>query len=366
MNIRVLHTEWSSGFGGQEIRILNEMEEMRRRGCYLALATKEDTNILSKAKEKGFDTFILPFKGKNDIESIYKLHKILKKFDIINTHSSIDTWCGGLASIGSRAKFIRTRHLSSKIHPSHLNFINSLADFILTTGQSIREAMIEQNRINPNKILSIPTGIDTILFCKEKYDKAQMRTKYNLPQDALIVGNLGVLRAMKRQDIFIEVAQKVFQKYPKVFFVIAGSGDGQVRLENLAKEVNLNAKQEIVRLLGHINNPAEFLGTLDIFMLTSDKDEGVPQSLMQALAMEIPSIASNIGSIADLHHIHEGKPNFILTQTPTQEEFTAALETLINKEQEVIPNRQFIIENFSLSAMGERILSIYQKLLNHP
>ena len=49
--MRILHTEWSGGFGGQEIRILNEMQEMRRRGCHLALATKEDARILPKAKE---------------------------------------------------------------------------------------------------------------------------------------------------------------------------------------------------------------------------------------------------------------------------------------------------------------------------
>lgn len=62
--MRILHTEWSGGFGGQEIRILNEMEEMRRRGCYLALATKEDTMILQKAKERNLIPFFYPLKIK--------------------------------------------------------------------------------------------------------------------------------------------------------------------------------------------------------------------------------------------------------------------------------------------------------------
>ncbi len=358
--MRILHTEWSGGFGGQEIRILNEMQEMRRRGCHLALATKEDARILPKAKEYGFTTFTLPFRRKTDIESIYKLHKIARNFDIINTHSGIDTWLGGLASIGSGAKFIRTRHLSNKIHPSRLNFINSLADFIITTGESIREAMIRENRIKPERILSIPTGIDTETFYKEKYNKEAMKTK----QNKLIIGNLGVLRAMKRQDVFIEVARGICQKYPDVFFVIAGSGDGQVCLENLAKEVNQAANQEIVRLLGHIENPAEFLATLDIFMLTSDRNEGVPQSLMQALAMEIPSIAGNIGSITDLHFYSQGKPNFILTQNPNLEEFIEALELLIRKERRILPSRDFICKNFSLVAMGEKTMQVYQNLLS--
>ncbi|TLD89200.1 glycosyltransferase family 4 protein [Helicobacter sp. MIT 05-5294] len=364
--IRVLHTEWSGGFGGQEIRILNEMEEMRKLGIHLALATKENNRILPKAREMGFDTYILPFKRKTDLHTIWNLHKILKRdsFDIINTHSGVDTWCGGFASLGSGAKFIRTRHLSNKIHPSRFNFINSLADFIITTGESVREAMIQDNRIKPARIQSIPTGIDTEIFNPSKYNKHEMREKYKIPQNAFIVGNLGILRGFKRQDIFIEVAKTICQKHENLFFVIAGNGDMQASLENLTNKTNQEIGREVVRLVGFVKQPAEFLSTLDSFMLTSDKNEGVPQALIQALSMEIPSIAADIGSIADLHCISQGKSNFILTPNPSKEEFTKALESLICERDFIKPNREFIVENFSLKIMGEKILSIYQKLLN--
>ncbi|WP_416872484.1 glycosyltransferase [Helicobacter ganmani] len=107
-----------------------------------------------------------------------------------------------------------------------------------------------------------------------------------------------------------------------------------------------------------------FWQLLDIFMLTSDRNEGVPQSLMQALAMEIPSIAGNIGSIADLHFYSQGKPNFILTQNPNLEEFIEALELLIRKERRILPSRDFICKNFSLVAMGEKTMQVYQNLLS--
>ncbi|WP_297811301.1 glycosyltransferase family 4 protein [uncultured Helicobacter sp.] len=363
--IRILHTEWSEGFGGQEIRILNEMEEMHKLGCYLALATRKNAKILQKAQERGFVTYTLPFNGKSDLKTIWQIHNILKnnQFDIINTHSGIDTWCGGLASIRSGAKFIRTRHLSNKIHPSRLNFINSLADFIITTGEKVRQTMIRENRIKPNKILSIPTGIDETIFNSTKYNKMQMRMQYGIPQDVLVVGNLGIMRGFKRQDIFIEVAQEICQKYPNILFIIAGSGDNQIYLENLAKETNLKAKREIIRCIGYTKKPAEFLATLDFFLLTSDKNEGVPQSLMQALLMNIPSIASDIGSIADLYLIQEGKPNFILTPKPNKEEFIRALESLLRNPNIIQTNREFIVKNFSLSSMGERIMQIYQKIV---
>ena len=360
--IKVLHTEWSSGWGGQEIRIISEMEMMRNLGCELALACREDSMILPKAQEKGFKTYVLPFARKSDFKTMREIAKILRneKYDIINTHSGIDTWCGGLGSLLSGAKFIRTRHLSTPIHPSRWNFINNLADFIMTTGESVRETMIRDNRINPAKILSIPTVIDAEVFDKVKYDKEAMRDKYGIPKDKIIIGNLGVMRHFKRQDIFIQIAREIHQKYPNTYFVIGGSGDGQKWLEGLVYgNGEVENANEYIRLLGHVANPAEFLSTLDVFMLTSDRNEGVPQSLMQALAMEIPSIASDIGSIRDLHN----GSNFVLTNNPNKEEFLEALEGILRGDLKVKPSREFIIDNFSKEVMGERIAEVYWKVL---
>lgn len=359
MGIKVLHTEWSSGYGGQEIRILLEMQVMRNLGVECALACREDAEILNKAQNLGFKTFTLPFSRKTDILSIWRLKQLLKHYDILNTHSGIDTWCGGLASIGSKKKFIRTRHLSTPIHPSRLNFINNLADFIITTGESVREAMIRDNRIKPEKIASIPTGIDVRIFQKNLYDKETLKESYKIPKNKIIIGNLGVMRYAKRQDIFIQVAKEIHQKYPNTYFVVGGSGDSFSHLEGLIKGAERESAEDYIKLLGYIQKPAEFLAMLDIFMLTSEK-EGVPQSLMQALLMEIPSIASDVGSIRDLYH----NKNFFLTPKPTLESFSQALEELLNNPHCIEINPHFILQNFSSEAMGRQILAIYEKLLN--
>lgn len=336
--IKVLHTEWSSGWGGQEIRIISEMEMMRNLGCELALACREDSMILPKAQEKGFKTYVLPFARKSDFKTMWEIAKILRneKYDIINTH----------------------------IHPSRWNFISNLADFIMTTGESVRETMIRDNRINPAKIMSIPTGIDMEIFDKAKYNKDAMKEKYKIPKDKIIIGNLGVLRYFKRQDIFIHIAREIHKKYPNTCFVIAGDGDGKEGLKNLVVGGGeIEDASEYIKLLGHVANPAEFLSTLDVFMLTSDSHEGVPQSLMQALAMELVSIASDIGSIRDLHN----GSNFVLTNNPNKEEFLEALEGILRgdfeRDLKVKPSREFIIDNFSKEVMGERIAEVYWKVL---
>ena len=131
-HINVLHTEWSEAWGGQEIRIIGEMIAMREQGVEVFLACREHATIHQIALENLIPVFVLPFRGNADLGTLFALKKLVKKYqiDIINTHSGKDTWVGGLAAKLSGIKFIRTRHLSNRINPSRLNFINELADFI--------------------------------------------------------------------------------------------------------------------------------------------------------------------------------------------------------------------------------------------
>ena len=226
--IRVLHTEWSSGWGGQEIRIINEMIAVREEGVDVFLACRDDAVIKKKALENNIKVFTLPFRGNADFKTLFGLNKIIKTYsiDIVNTHSGKDTWVGGLAAKLAGIKFIRTRHLSNPISPARTNFINELADYIITTGESVREDMIKYNRIQSHKIQSIPTGIDSSIFNSDKYDIAECRKQFNLRDDEIAIGILAVLRQFKRHDLFLEMAKALIEKYPdkKLVFIIAGDG----------------------------------------------------------------------------------------------------------------------------------------------
>ena len=181
-SIKVLHTEWSDGWGGQEIRIINEILLLQELGIEIYLACREHSVIKKKAQENNIKVYSLPFNGNTDIRTLLKLRRIivLNKINILNSHSSKDTWVGGLAAKLAGIKFIRTRHLSIPIKKSRLNFINSLADYIFTTGESVRLEMINSNRIEPKKIESIPTGIDSSKFDPKKISREKCRALFNI------------------------------------------------------------------------------------------------------------------------------------------------------------------------------------------
>ena len=357
--IRVLHTEWSDGWGGQEIRIINEMKMMRSKGVEVYLACRENSMIKDEAVASDIKVFVLPFRGNLDFITLLKLKKIIKYYsiNIVNTHSGKDTWVGGLAAKIAGVKFIRTRHLSNKINPSRLNFINELADYIFTTGEKVRVDMIKYNRINENKILSIPSGIDDSIFNPASFNREECRKKFTISDSEIAIGVLAVLRQFKRHDLFLKMAKSLIKKYPnkRLVFIIAGNGPQKENLKKIISELNL---AENVKMIGHINNVPEFLCAIDILVLSSDSKEGVPQSVMQGLFMNKPVVSSDSGSTRDLFNNN----NFQLIQKGSSEALTNGVSIYLDNINEV-STRKYMMENFSLSVMVKKIMTSYEIIL---
>jgi glycosyltransferase involved in cell wall biosynthesis len=358
-NIRILHTEWSDGWGGQEIRIINEMKAIRHEGVEVFLACKNSSMIKKMALKEKIKVFILPFRGNVDIETVFLLKRIIHKnsIDIVNTHSGKDTWVGGIAAKFAGIKFIRTRHLSNKIKSSRLNFINELADYVFSTGEKVRADMIKYNRIDKNKIKSIPTGIDETIFNPEIYERDDCRKKLKLNNNEIGIGILAVLRQFKRHDLFLEMAKILVKKFPekKLVFFIAGDGPQKEKIKKIIIELNLAS---YVRLEGYVENVPEFLSAIDILVLSSDSKEGVPQSIMQGLFMNKQVVATNSGSTSDLFH----ENNFQLIEKSSIKALVDGVSYYLNNTSE-ISSRQFMLNNFSSSVMVNKILSSYQTIL---
>ena len=359
-DIRVLHTEWSDGWGGQEIRIINEMKSLRNLGVEVFLACRDNSLIKQKALENNIKVFVLPFKGNADLFTIFKLIRIIKanSINIVNTHSGKDTWVGGLSAKLASVKFIRTRHLSNPVKASRLNFINELADYIFTTGESIKSDMILNNRIRHEKIQSIPTGVDVSLFDPMRFNQKECKKLFSINDDEIAIGMVAVLRQFKRHDLFLKMAKDIIMRFPdKNFnFLIAGDGPQKDSIISLIHELDLNKN---VRLLGHVNQVPELFSALDIVILSSDSKEGVPQSVIQALIMNKAVVSTNSGSTEDLLYMN----NFQLVETNSVEALSLGVMHFLEKEQEV-NTREYVESNFSLEVMSKKIVSVYNELLS--
>jgi glycosyltransferase involved in cell wall biosynthesis len=188
--------------------------------------------------------------------------------------------------------------------------------------------MIKYNRIKPEVIESIPTGIDTNLFCSKKYNKGKCREQFHLKKFEIAIGIVAVLRQFKRHDLFIEMAKQLIDKYPekKLKFLIAGDGPGKETINKLILDNNLS---DNVVMLGYVEHVPELLTAMDIFVLSSDSKEGVPQSVMQALFMGKPVVATNSGSTKDLLNSN----NFQLVGTDSSLELVKGVSHYIDNDK---------------------------------
>jgi len=292
----VLHTECSDGWGGQEIRILEELRGMRRYGYATALIAPQHSQIFSRAGAQGFAVYPVRFGNKGHLPSWARLFKLVAQLkpDVINTHSSDDSWMAGLvARVLGVPLIIRTRHVSTPIGSAFS--YKAFPHLILTTSQAIRENLIGWG-IGKERVFAVPTGIDSDRFRFSSSWRKEIREKHGFSEEDIVVGNICVLRSWKGLDFFIETAA---QLPPRFKFILVGDGPQRRRLQDKAKDIGLEGR---LCFPGHQEEIEKYFSGLDLYFFTSYANEGVPQSLLQAQSAGLPMVVCRTPSVVETLH----------------------------------------------------------------
>ncbi len=362
----IFHTEASLGWGGQEIRILNESLGMRARGHRVVIIAQDDSTILAKAGQCGLESISLSFRKKDYIKTFFGLLRAMKvsRPDFVNTHSSRDSWLASTAGRVSRHRpvILRTRHISTPVAtnmPASLIY-RYLPDRIITTAEAIREQLIARNNVPPGKISSIPTGIDTDIFDPRR-GLGDIRTGLGLPKETPLVGMVSVLRSWKGHDYFIDAAGMVAGRFPEARFLIVGDGPRREALEEMIQAKGLT---ETVLMLGHRDDVPEILKSLDVFVQPSYANEGVPQSIVQAMAMEVPVVASDLLPFREL--IRDGENGLMV---PVRDPRALAGKIMLLLEDKGLGRalghraRALVLKRFSIERMLDSTEELYKSLV---
>ncbi|MEW6108857.1 MAG: glycosyltransferase family 4 protein [Nitrospirota bacterium] len=294
--MRILHTEASTGWGGQEIRILKESLGMRARGHEVFILAGPDSQLLKRARQECLHTDIIQFR-RRDFSGIFtrvKRYIETKQIEVVNTHSSKDSWLILPAARLARTRplAVRTRHLSTPIGRNPLSSLlyNCLPHIVITTGEAIRTQMIEVNKFNPVRIMSIPTGVDLEAF-DPSLTFQNLRDELGLGHSIPLIGTVSVIRSWKGLDYLVKALPLIMKEIPEARLVITGEGPHRPVLE---KTIESTGTGKNVFLLGHREDIVPILSSIDVMVQPSYANEGVPQTILQALAMKKPVIASDL------------------------------------------------------------------------
>jgi glycosyltransferase involved in cell wall biosynthesis len=265
--------------------------------------------------------------------------------DVVNTHSSTDSW---LTALACKAPIVRTRHISApvSVNPWNRWLYGKAARRVVTTGESLRRDLIANLRLPEHHVVSIPTGIDLKRFTKTA--KADL----GIPQGAFVFGIVATLRSWKGHQDLVDAFNSL---RGNAHLVIAGDGPQRPFLEAGI------AGNERIHLLGQRDDVPEVMSAMDCFVLPSYANEGVPQAIMQAMAMELPVISTRIGAIAEV--VAEGETG---TFVPPRD--VRALAAAMKKMQEEDAlrirmgkaARRIAEQRFSLDRMLDAMEQVFQ------
>lgn len=365
--LHIVHTEASQGWGGQEIRILTEAQGMIARGHRVTLLTPPGAKIFLAARERGIPVEAMPFEKKT-IQGVLAMRRWLRNnaCDIINTHSSTDSWLVALAQIAAtrRMPVIRTRHISALVSPSWTTrwLYASASDHVVTTGERLRIALEERLALPPGHATSIPTGIDLNRFSlAASKEGTVIRSKLGIPADALVIGIAATLRSWKGHDYLLEAFTRLAGKFPSAHLLIVGDGP---RRQHLIEKIAATDLAGRIHLIGHREDIPDVLAAMDVFALPSYANEGVPQAIMQAMAMELPVISTTVGSIDEA--VEDGVTGYLIKPKNTpqlQEKLVKFLGDADLRRQMGKAGRDRAQARFSLDAMLNAMEKVFYQAL---
>jgi glycosyltransferase involved in cell wall biosynthesis len=179
-------------------------------------------------------------------------------------------------------------------YPAHKRLLARFP-LVLAVSSDIRNELLRHGA-DARRVRVLLNGIDPTEFRREPSRRAAVRAELCLPAEAIVVGAVGRLEPQKRFDILIDAVQRVRREEPRLRLLIAGDGS---RRDALQHEIRRQSLEDVVRLLGHTTDVVTLHHAFDIFAQSSDY-EGTPNAVLEAMALETPIIATDVGGTAEI------------------------------------------------------------------
>lgn len=370
MKYRVLQLISSSGYFGAENVMLQLSTELRAMGHDVTVGVfnnrhRPNTEVADAARGFSLPVAVFDCGGKVDIKTVFKIVGFVKKqsIDIIHSHGYKSSIYAYLANIFTRRRLVVTCHnwIISNSKLKLYTYLDKMFikrfDAVVSVSSSVRDLLLESG-VDERRIHLVANGIDTKKFASGCNGKVAFNGRNKGPGTKFI-GTVGRLSQEKGHIYLLRAAKKVLAVFPDCYFVLVGDGVLREALENEAQSLGI---REHVIFTGRREDIPEVLTSLDIFTLPS-LTEGLPMSLLEAMASGTPVVASKVGDIPVL--LKDGALGALVEPTDWQALAAAILQYLKNpcEAEKVSANaRKEIMNHYSSAQMAERYIGIYKTI----
>jgi glycosyltransferase involved in cell wall biosynthesis len=370
--LHIVHGVLALDVGGLERIVLNLIREACRRGHRATVVCVERAGRLAaEAGAAGAAVLSLDKPPGRSPVVVEEAAKVLRELapDVIHTHQIGAAWYLGQAAQRLNIPVVHTEHGNHIGQARGLRqviktrlFLRDASRFVAQfccVSDEIAAAVSRWWTVPRSKVATVPNGIPTDTR-PDLPTPHQMRDTLRIPRGAPVVGTVGRLSEVKRQDLLLRALAVLRRSVPDLRCLIVGDGPERGPLEALARDLGVS---ESVHFAGYQPCPEQFLRAMDVFALTS-RSEGFPVSLLEAWLAGVPVVCSAVGGIpAVVAHEIDG----LLFPPGDELELVAALGRLISnaglRQRLAEAGRRAVHERYSLDRMADEYERRYRQVI---
>ena len=367
--IRIFYTVTWMEVGGSQTHLLQVLRLMDRtcfdptlcvltgRGSLLETARGVGVPVLDGGVRGGF-------RSPSTVVSVLKLARLMRRErpDIVHNYLLRANVLGTMAARLARVPVVlaskRGCHERRGFELAGARISNRLADRVTCNAEAVREFVHENESCPKEKMVVIPSGVDTDRF--QPLAPGSYKARLGLDADRPVVGIVTRMRVRKGVEEFLQAMAMVRERFPGAQAVIVGEVSLDDELQRLVSDSGLGGG---LHLLGRRSDIPEVLSAFDVFVLSSH-DEGMSNAILEAMAMKLPVVATDVGGTGEV--VRHGASG-LLVPPKRPEPLADAISEILAKPARAGEmgelGREIVVERFSARAMVLQMERLYGELL---
>jgi glycosyltransferase involved in cell wall biosynthesis len=291
--------------GGAQTMLLQVLRHLNydRFSPVVACFYGGNSSLAGDVRMLGVPVIDLGMRAKWRLDGFWRLYRVLRRERPFILHASLfhanipARLLGRLARVPVIITWRQNISIGGQWRERINRWTAPLDDHVTAVCQLARQAELEGTAVPPHKISLIYNCIDPTPFAVDKAaERAKIRQEFKISSTAPLIGMVGRLHPQKGVRHLLDALPYMREHLPEIHLLIVGDGELRGELQNQAQKQNLS---EVVIFTGGRSNVPDILAALDLFVLPS-LWEGLPLAILEAMAAELPVVATAVGGVPEL------------------------------------------------------------------
>lgn len=366
--LRILHLRASNFYGGPERQLHFHAKYAKDKNTDVIISSflenSQTPEFITIISNDNIETHTFDVANAYDRSAVKKIQTYLleNNIDILCTHDYRTHFYGMFATKNIKTKWIAfsrgmtKENLKIKIFTFFEKYIIKKADYLVAVSESQKQKLIAQS-VQKNRITTIHNAIDISLV--DNIKPLSLKERFDFPHDSIVAISGGRFSEEKGQIDFVKAAEIAMRKNKYFRFVLFGDGPDVEKIKKYIHEKNLG---RYIICPGFEKNILSYLKDADM-LVNPSLSEGLPNIVLEAMASQIPVIATNVGGLPE---IINSDYNGILV--PSQNSLALADALLVLASDVQVRDtykknaRQTIIDSFNFKSQNNKLINLYTQI----